>query len=352
FVGIEAPLVALPNGLEELGSRAFVLSDAHNVRVPASLIELPEEAVWTNKSLLSVEIAGAVERIGAEAFHGDIVLRNIAIPASCEVAPDAFASCTDLTDTLQEHEGDRDRPKDPLQRTARARAPLPSVPSAGGRGPGAAEDHGQRTVGLQVPPERGGGNADWVGCQPGWYGHDPPAHPGVLVPTDGGYAPHPDREIPRGSVRERLLGRPSDPLRDVQRRVKGGPGLPHEISLQPALACMLRPTSSCRRRGAGDRSECPARGHISPGGPVRGEVRRARRAAVRPRARGLEGKDGDLDPRDRSDAEAMQEEEQGRRGDLSVPVPRRLRRAAGDPERAALPDGGRGARVRAGGLRL
>ena len=96
FVGIEAPLVALPDGLEGMGAQAFLFSDAQNARCPASLAELPEEAFRANKSLLSVELAGTVERIGAEAFLGDTVLRNIALPAACEVAPDAFACCADL----------------------------------------------------------------------------------------------------------------------------------------------------------------------------------------------------------------------------------------------------------------
>ncbi|EJK64962.1 hypothetical protein THAOC_14244 [Thalassiosira oceanica] len=101
----EAPLIALPDGLEGMGAQAFLFSDAANVRVPASLIELPEEAFRANKSLLSVEVAGTVERIGAEAFLGGNVLRSLALPASCEVAPDAFASCTDLLTLFKSAEG-------------------------------------------------------------------------------------------------------------------------------------------------------------------------------------------------------------------------------------------------------
>ena len=106
FVGIEAPLVALPDGLEAMGAQAFLFSDAQNVRLPASLIELPEEAFRANKSLLSVEMAaGSVEKIAAEAFFGDSVLRNAALPVSCEVAPDTFANCTDLLALFHTTEG-------------------------------------------------------------------------------------------------------------------------------------------------------------------------------------------------------------------------------------------------------
>ena len=105
FVGVEAPLVALPDGLEAMGVQAFLFSDAQNVRLPASLLELPEGAFRANKSLISVEMAGSVERIGAEAFLGDSVLRNVALPVSCEVAPDAFANCTDLLALFDTAEG-------------------------------------------------------------------------------------------------------------------------------------------------------------------------------------------------------------------------------------------------------
>ena len=105
FVGTEAPLIALPEGLEEMGAQAFLFSDAQNVRLPTSLIELPEEAFRANKSLLSVEMAGSVERIGDDAFLGDSVLRNVALPASCEVAPDAFANCVDLLTLFNTTEG-------------------------------------------------------------------------------------------------------------------------------------------------------------------------------------------------------------------------------------------------------
>ena len=52
FVGVEAPLVALPDGLEAMGVQAL-FSDSQNVRLPASLLELPEGAFRENNSLLS-----------------------------------------------------------------------------------------------------------------------------------------------------------------------------------------------------------------------------------------------------------------------------------------------------------
>ncbi|EJK59391.1 hypothetical protein THAOC_20398, partial [Thalassiosira oceanica] len=434
FVGIEAPLVALPDGLEGMGAQAFLFSDAANVRVPASLIELPEEAFRANKSLLSVEVAGTVERIGAEAFLGGNVLRNLALPASCEVAPDAFASCTDLLTLFKSAEGIETALKTrfdglPVHELLYRQCHLPEdealerlrIATSGRSGSrslraaaGSRTESGARRDGMGMTclhvlacssrqtedmhrllaeryPEAVCAKDSW-GALPVHYALYSGASEEIVdFLLTSHYLeflelfdpPVPDVEevdwhhvmeflAMNNANRDRIGNAVKAYIRhgwvaDVQWKdlllKMATPNVsPSERS---AYTCTLTYMAGCaiyllvkdwrvkeqRLRPAGAWDGGTPRGYVPTGGRVRGEVRRARRAAVRPRARGLEGEDGDLDPRDRSDAEAVQEEEQGRRGDLPSPVPRRLRRAAGDRERAALPDGGRGARVPTAGLR-
>ena len=74
--------IELPDGLEEIGDRAFAATRLSTVAIPATVRTIGTEAFARNPSLRSVELAEGLLEIGEGAFKGCDALERLAVPAS------------------------------------------------------------------------------------------------------------------------------------------------------------------------------------------------------------------------------------------------------------------------------
>ncbi len=89
--------IVIPEGVEVIGSSAFLYSYITSVTLPSTLKTLGENAFENCVSLSEVIMSEGIETIGRSAFKGCEVLESIVIPTTvCEIGEFVFADCRSL----------------------------------------------------------------------------------------------------------------------------------------------------------------------------------------------------------------------------------------------------------------
>ncbi len=91
--GMEA--YAVPNGVERIGSLAFVNSGLRELILPESVTVLDSLAVIFNDSLEKVILKGVTD-LSARAFYNNVALKAVELPKAMVIGEAAFAGCTSL----------------------------------------------------------------------------------------------------------------------------------------------------------------------------------------------------------------------------------------------------------------
>ena len=87
----------VPDGVRDIGERAFFGSALSEVSVPESVTDIGEAAFRDCRRLSRVDLAEGLLAIGMDAFWGCTALTEFFLPDSLERAgPDAFANCDGL----------------------------------------------------------------------------------------------------------------------------------------------------------------------------------------------------------------------------------------------------------------
>lgn len=87
---------AVPEGVESIGSYAFVNSSIVELTFPESVTELHQSAVIFNDSLESVTLLG-LKKINAGAFENNVSLQSVNAPMAERIETSAFSGCRSLT---------------------------------------------------------------------------------------------------------------------------------------------------------------------------------------------------------------------------------------------------------------
>ena len=74
--------VVIPEGVTEIGERAFWCKACVNVKIPASVTKIQESAFWNCPQLVSVELPQGLSYIGGWAFQNCPMLRTVTVPDS------------------------------------------------------------------------------------------------------------------------------------------------------------------------------------------------------------------------------------------------------------------------------
>lgn len=89
--------ITVPKNVTEIADEAFSMTEVSRVFIPPSVASIGERAFALCSELYAAELSSGLREIGANAFDGCHILRNIIIPDSCEVVGAwAFCNCSGL----------------------------------------------------------------------------------------------------------------------------------------------------------------------------------------------------------------------------------------------------------------
>ena len=93
-----AKVINLPDGLENIGLRAFLgFNDLESIKIPESVKEIGEEAFYGCSSLRNAEIRADINEIPVSLFAGCTVLESVTIPKTVKkIGDEAFSGCSSL----------------------------------------------------------------------------------------------------------------------------------------------------------------------------------------------------------------------------------------------------------------
>lgn len=97
YIG-DASTVVIPDGIKQIGSRAFARCGMRNVVLPEGLEDIEEEAFLRCDSLNSITIPSTTKHIGSRAFWGCSKLKHVFISSDVNIDERAFNYCEMLAD--------------------------------------------------------------------------------------------------------------------------------------------------------------------------------------------------------------------------------------------------------------
>ena len=95
LAGTSLEQIELPHGLRTISPCAFKSCKIHRLTVPCH-VAFSAFSFQDCRGLLSLELAKATNKICSRSFVGSSSLRNLSIPASCEIGIGAFERCHDM----------------------------------------------------------------------------------------------------------------------------------------------------------------------------------------------------------------------------------------------------------------
>lgn len=88
--------IVIPSTVTTIGMEAFAHTQITILRIPPLVTEIPFKVADKSPSLFSVELSENITELEERAFMDSKSLRNIALPANCEIGDAAFFCCSHL----------------------------------------------------------------------------------------------------------------------------------------------------------------------------------------------------------------------------------------------------------------